>query len=180
MKLFFAMAMLAAASLQGAVINSVTCPAAVALGIPPGGNAACAGLGSVAGFTNLTLQMNYALDVTVDPFNQTGSMFTSLDAPLTNWDANPTQTVTNLNRILNVSGSNIAISETDYNANFLNAFNVFVGSSTFSGTATDGNVRIQFILSGDAVPTGQIPEPTTFALIGSALLGIGAMARRRS
>ncbi|MBL8228623.1 MAG: PEP-CTERM sorting domain-containing protein [Bryobacterales bacterium] len=179
MKLFLAMAVLAAASLQGAIISQVDC---TNVSIPGGaGNTPCAGLGSAVGFQNLTLQIDYRVDVTIGGFGGSGSMTTSLDSPLTNWDVNPTATVNESNRGVNgliVLGTPIAISASDFAANFQNAFNVAVGAGTYTGQATAGNVDIRFILSGDPIPNNDVPEPTTFALFGLGIVGLGLLKRR--
>jgi len=173
MKKFLFALTLIAGSLQAVQINQIVCPVN---NVPPNGSVVCPGLGSAVGFTNLTLQMDYFLDVTSNPANPTGSMTVSVDNPLGNWDIN-NAVVTNLTRIVNVNGVPTAISDTDYNANYLAAFNSTVTGSSFTGTASDGNVTLVWTLYGDS--TSQVPEPTTFALFGAALVGLGMFRRLR-
>lgn len=162
---------------QGAMISSSSC---TATNVPPNGSTTCTGLGSAVGFTNLTIELNYALDVTYDPFNPPGSATFALDSPLLPWDLSGL-VVNDVNRPLNGSTGQIAISVVDYVANFQSNFNVAV-SAVFAGTATNANANMQFRLYGDRVPDQDVPEPYTAALafIGLSLIAIGRLRSNRN
>jgi hypothetical protein len=65
---------------------------------------------------------------------------------------------------------------------FVGAFNVTVsGGAGSTPLPFNASSSVFYEVTTAAVPTNNdIPEPTTFALMGSALLGLGVLARRRS
>jgi hypothetical protein len=62
----------------------------------------------------------------------------------------------------------------DYAANFQGGFNVGV-VATITPSATNGNAAMQWQLTGDLE---QVPEPATWVLLGSALVGLAIYRRR--
>lgn len=158
---------LAPAAEAGVVIATSLC---TAKNVPPDGSTGCPGLGSVVGYTNLTLQLNYSLDVTYNPYAPPGSANFNLDAPMALWDVFGA-VVNNTNRPLSGSVGPISISEVDYAANFENAFSVGVAAG-LGGSATNANAAMMWEL------TGETPEPSTFILLGSALVGLAVYRRR--
>jgi hypothetical protein len=178
MKKLILVALAAAAFMPAAIISSTACSQASFSTGTPNVNSNCAGLGSAAGFTNLTITIGYGLDVTTNALAPAGSVTVALDSPLAAGDLSGL-VVTNATRPLtNLNGVTFGISEADYNANYLNAFVVAVSSSAYTGTASAGNADLVFTLSGDPLQQ-PIPEPSTMALLGSALVGLGLIARRK-
>lgn len=158
---------------QAALISTSSC---AATNVPPDGSALCSGLGSAVGYDNLKVEFRYAVDVTYDPFNPPGSATFALNAPLVPWDI-VGLIVTDVTRPVSGSTGQIAISAVDFSGNFQANFNVAV-SAVFAGTGTNGNANMEFRLYGDRIPDQGVPEPTTLAMIGGALMLAGLVRRK--
>ncbi len=139
--------------------------------VPPNGSASCSGMGSVVGYVNLFLEFKYSLDVTYNPYDPPGSADFVLNPPMNSWDV-ATVVVNNINRPLSGSVGPLGISEVDYTNNFENPFNVNV-AAVLGGSATNANAAMQWVL------TGETPEPATWVLLGSALVGLAVYRRRK-
>jgi hypothetical protein len=62
------------------------------------------------------------------------------------------------------------------NVETLSAFNVAISSTVLSGTVGDSSGQV--VLSYTTAPSG-VPEPQTMGLVGSALLAIGLLGRKK-
>ena len=139
--------------------------------VPPNGTTSCPGLGPVVGYGNLALTLLVGLDVTYNPNSPPGSATFAIDSPLTSWDV-ASLVVNNINRPLSASYGPFAISDLDYSTNFENPFLVDV-QAVLGGTATNANAFLTYQL------TGETPEPSTWVLLGSALVGLAVYRRRK-
>lgn len=134
------------------------------------------------GSTFSSVQLNFALDFTFNSFDAgTKSTIWALNPPGTGLDASGI-IVNSANRP--VTGSTASVLAADlalYSGLGTGPVNFPAGSISYVGASTavtGGTADMQIILTYTTA-TGGVPEPSTFALLGSALVGIGLIARRK-
>ena len=76
---------------------------------------------------------------------------------------NPTTTVTNTNQSI-----------TTYSLQLIN-----VGNTVLGGVVAGDSIVLNLDYATSTIPAGSVPEPATLGLMGSALMGLGLLARRK-
>jgi hypothetical protein len=182
--LFISLVLIGIASLASA--TPVTCAVLMSPNTGGGSTSVCT-VTADAGFYISSLTLSGTDDYTgyqsgspTVSFGGTISQTAGLDTPFTNptfcnvitvgvnsvscgITVNPTATVTNTNQAI-----------TTYSLQLINIVNSVAG-----GSVTGASIVLNLDYGQTQIPTGGVPEPATLGLMGSALMGLGLLARRK-
>ncbi len=170
-----AMALFGAMSMYGTTVNMACTPAAfgAATPVPQTLNLQCAGFGLLPGNITITsLSFTHNRDYTEDtgalPGQDVTGLTYNLDAPGTGFDL----TGINFTRVAPSSTTAIPFpaSVNDYIAPFVVQFTVTSAAANITGATFSGNWTLEY---------QELPEPSTYAMIGGALVGLAYIRRRK-
>jgi hypothetical protein len=147
----------------------------------------CPSLDAGAGFTIGSLQLLLASDYINGPLGTTsGTTVSVVYAPTANF-ANHTEAVSGgfssssstTDGVANVGGGPFLAQTISIGAQVLASFNLVETSSITAGGPVNASTINAFLVYTPVPVTSGVPEPATLGLMGSALLGVGFLARRK-